>query len=74
MLRIRTFSSRGEHKSFNIDIECMLNLKIDEIWPDGDAPENPTPEDVAKVIKNYYSVSEFLRDWNLEDSCTVIIS
>ena len=36
-----------------------------EIWPDGDAPENPTVEDVMAVIKKHGDTSAVLRDWNV---------
>jgi len=55
-------------KYFNITIEGDHTLSIDEIWPDGDVPENPTAEDVRQLIKSQASMDEamyLIRDWNL---------
>ena len=41
-------------------------LTVDEIWPDGDAPENPTAEDVMGEIRKCGSVSRCVIDWNLD--------
>ena len=40
-------------------------LGVSEIWPDGDAPENPTVDDVIEVIRTCGGVSDVLRNWNL---------
>jgi len=36
--------------TFNFHIDIDIDLTIEEIWPDGDAPENPTVEDVEEVF------------------------
>lgn len=41
-------------------------LTLSEIWPDGNAPENPTAEDVMAEIRKSGSVSSFISDWNME--------
>lgn len=51
--------------SFMVTLEGDHALTVDQIWPDGDAPENPTSEDVEMVLAEY-SVLELIRDWNLE--------
>ena len=33
-------------QTFSIHIDIDETLTVDEIWPDGDAPENPTADDV----------------------------
>lgn len=38
-------------------------LTVEEVWPDGDAPENPTAEDVATAMRS--SRGPVLSDWNL---------
>jgi hypothetical protein len=41
-------------------------LTVDEVWPDGDAPENPTVEDVIAVMKSCARrADELVRDWDL---------
>jgi hypothetical protein len=43
------------------------DLDVDEIWPDGDAPENPTVADVmAQIQKSGSTPRSVARDWNLE--------
>jgi len=60
-------------KTFNIYLEGpSLEFAIDDIWPDGDAPENPTEEDVADAMRNYGF--NLIRDWNLDDGLEVWIN
>jgi hypothetical protein len=45
-------------------------LQEDEIWPDGDGPEDPTPEDVVAYLREQFP-SQFdllwamTHDWNI---------
>ena len=48
---------------FSIELDASLDLSIQEIWPDGDAPDNPTVDDVLKVLSNHGSVGTVLGDW-----------
>ncbi len=59
--------------SFAIEIEGVHNLGIEEIWPAGyEAPENPTAEDVAQVIRdNCGTASALISEWNLPVTVTV---
>lgn len=42
-------------------------LGIAEIWPDGDAPENPTTDDVIKALRLHGDYMDMIaRAWNLE--------
>lgn len=54
--------------SFRFEIEETLSVK--DIWPDGDAPENPTADDVRKVFMNSCrgNVIRGMEDWGLLDS------
>lgn len=53
---------------FEISIPpCVLS--VEEIWPDGDAPENPTAQDVVDRMKG--GSIKVLRDWNLVASIEV---
>lgn len=36
---------------FSFDLDSNFSLSVSEIWPDGDAPENPEVEDVVKVVR-----------------------
>lgn len=51
---------------FSVQVDHMLS--IEEIWPDGDAPENPTAEDARDVflsICSDYDILGGLEEWNL---------
>lgn len=50
---------------FSISGESILGIK--DIWPAGNPPENPTIEDVERVLAKYRSIDQLLSDWNLED-------
>lgn len=62
--------SEGRAVSFAIDLPTNFVLGIEEIWPDGDAPENPTAADVVEQMKNSSgSVSRVITEWALEPEC-----
>ena len=51
--------------------ECSLS--VDEIWPDKDAPKEPTAQDVVKRMQDYGgSARQIIEEWNLLDSFEVI--
>lgn len=54
-------------KRFEIMYEVSAELTVEELWPDGDAPANPTAADVYGLIKSSGGFVRVLRDWNLED-------
>ncbi len=61
-------------KKFQISVDCTVYLTVDEIWPDGDAPENPTVDDVAEAIRvDCGGVVGLLSDWQLADDTTVSV-
>ena len=45
-----------------------VNMGERELWPDGDAPENWTLQDVVKLIVKDGGKFRILRDWNLTDA------
>lgn len=52
---------------FYIEITTgTVTLTEDEIWPDGDAPKNPTRDDVEKLIRESGPLDRVLRDWSLD--------
>lgn len=53
--------------SFHIHISGDYDLITDEVWPDGDAPENPTAADVVAVMLAYGTQRSVLGDWNLDE-------
>lgn len=69
--------------SFSISIAIEHSLEVDEVWPDGDAPDNPTAEDVKralfrnKVNPSASEVKRALEDWDLLDvdsSCVTVLA
>lgn len=53
-------------KAFYLEWGGNASLTIDEIWPDGNAPESPTRDDVIAEMQKAGSVYSLCRDWNLQ--------
>lgn len=54
--------------SFHFELDLSVTLDLEEIWPDGDAPENPTVEDVWAVFcpsRKGYDLQRACEDWDL---------
>lgn len=61
------FQQETTMKKFKIVITSDNDLAIDELWPDGNAPENPTVEDVHYLISTLtFSPASLICDWNLD--------
>lgn len=58
------------HVQFHIDLGST-SLDVEGVWPDGDAPENPTAEDVAAVMREYGGLHSVITGWNLITALTV---
>jgi hypothetical protein len=58
-------------KQFDIDILVTYRISADEVWPDGDAPPNPTAQDVIEVINNNGGPVQIITDWNLDADLNV---
>lgn len=52
-------------EAFDIYISGTWRLPLDHIWPDGDAPENPTVEDVRALFPWDGDPAALIREWNL---------
>ena len=52
-------------KKFRIVYESETLLSTDELWPDGNGPDDPTHEDVRKLILDEGGISKIMDDWNL---------
>lgn len=50
---------------FQFHADALVYLTVDEIWPDGDAPDQPTCADVAKRMEDEGKVGELIDRWNL---------
>lgn len=60
-------------KKFTINIECSVDMDLDELWPDGDAPENPTAKDVENLIEKSGGPVGIIDDWNLRDDFLLFV-
>ena len=56
----------SKRPGFIIDLHGSWDLAVEDIWPDGDAPENPTAEMVAQRMRDYGPMMFTLREWCLE--------
>ncbi len=54
-------------KQFQITYTVDVTLDASELWPDGDAPENPTAADVRKLIQKSGGIYRVIDDWNLRE-------
>jgi len=61
-------------KSFGFSISAELSLDVEEIWPDGDWPEDPTVDDVPKVIAQCGGKMRILHDWDLDSDLDLTVS
>lgn len=53
-------------QNIQISVDGITSLSPEDIWPDGDAPENPSVDDVIKAIKDdCYSAEELFNKWHL---------
>lgn len=58
-------------KRFELTITVDVVLTTDEVWPDGDAPDNPTADDVRRVFMEGHSILHTARDWGLDDDAVI---
>jgi len=65
----------GPASSIDLEFEGHTTLELDEVWPDGDAPENPTAADVvARIKSDCHSLSDLLHDWSIEEFVECFVS
>lgn len=57
-------------RAFTLELGTV-ELQIEDIWPDGDAPENPTAQDVADLIMKCGGPWAVMTDWALVDGIEV---
>lgn len=54
-------------RRFTLMVEYEVDLSVEEVWPDGDAPESPTTAGVAeKMRKQGHTPTSLLSDWMIE--------
>lgn len=66
--------SDTKNKQFHFDLAGVVSLDITGIWPDGDAPENPTVDDVLKVIAQLGGAEKVMEDWGLNFNNVLTVS
>jgi hypothetical protein len=60
-------------KRFRISIDIESVLSVEQLWPDGDAPENPTADDVKALIDKCGGI-DIIEDWNLADDFDIDVT
>lgn len=55
-------------KTFRLSYTMTADLTVEQLWPDGDAPSEPTAEDVQARINDWpRRWPGVLFDWNLDE-------
>ena len=55
-------------KKFKLSYVVQCELTVDDLWPDGGAPEKPTPMHVRELIRRDGGIYEVLNEWNLHQT------
>lgn len=59
-----------------IIIEAHIEMDVDQVWPDGDQPDEITSEAVAEVMRMSRTVERLISEWDLSPmlsaSCCVL--
>lgn len=59
---------------FTISVNMDVAMHADNIWPDGDGPADPTPQDVIDAIKAAGSRTQWLDSWNIDTDLDVTVT
>lgn len=51
--------------TFTLEFVVSSELTLDELWPDGDAPDDPTEEDVKRLVEDQDPL-RIASEWNLD--------
>jgi hypothetical protein len=57
---------------FSFSVRGEVSVSVDDIWPDGDAPENPTAADVQREIDKSRDLATALLYWNLDEDLELV--
>jgi hypothetical protein len=62
--------------TINVHIEADVDMTVDEVWPEGDAPEQVTPAAVKALMESSGTKSHVLNEWSLlvDPEVTVTVS
>lgn len=61
---------------FHFQLSVSLEWNIDDpdcVWPDGDDPALPQPEDILRQIEKCGGILNIIREWNLGDLLQVTV-
>lgn len=64
-------ASPSNKKCFRLLVTAECDLTVAQVWPDGDAPENPTADDVREKIESTCGWNNVVRDWDIPQDCDV---
>ncbi len=64
--------AESSERTFEIEVSGNWNLTVGEIWPDGDAPERPTAQDVIAEVEKTGRISALVQGWNLEPDTVLV--
>lgn len=59
-------------QSFTVCFNESFELTVEDVWPDGGAPENPTAQDVADTMRKYGHKTRVMVDWNMVPPIEII--
>ena len=54
-------------KTFLVSFSGSTAMTVDEVWPDGDAPDEPTAADVVAVMRTCGPPIRMVDEWSLAD-------
>ncbi len=80
MRELKRQQAKLKFQKQNFKFKCSFEIILSEdlIWPDGDAPLNPTAKDVKRLLDEYGSHTEAMIEWCLEpehgDSGNIIVT
>ena len=62
-------------RRFTFSIQYEHTLSIDQIWPNGNAPHNPTADEIRQAFLNtcYGDVHNGLREWGLTPEASDVV-
>lgn len=61
-------------KKFTIDLSGSFTFNVTQLWPDGDWPNDPSIEDVNKLIEKEGGAACVIAEWNLDPEINVRVN
>jgi hypothetical protein len=58
----------GTVKKFKLRYVVECELTVEDLWPDGGAPENPSAIHVRELVRKDGGILEVLNSWNLHQT------